>query len=116
MCATNFRASLDAALLRRFEYRLELQALSAVQRRALFCETALGWDGTADAPPLEAHVAARLERLDHLTPGDFANVVRRVRALQLQLQLQPDAAAWVQELEDEHAAKPGVALGGIGFL
>jgi hypothetical protein len=39
-------------------------------------------------------------------------VVRRVRALELQ----PDPAAWVQELEAEHATKPDAVRGGIGFL
>jgi len=114
VCATNFRGHLDAALLRRFEYRLELQTLAIAQRRALFCETALGWDGadTAALPSLDAQVVARLDRLERLTPGDFANVVRRVRSLQLQ----PDSAGWLDELEAEHSTKPGAARGGIGFL
>jgi hypothetical protein len=65
------------------------------------------------APPaLDARVSARLDRLDRLTPGDFANVVRRVRALELQ----PDADGWLDELEAEHATKPGAARRGIGFM
>lgn len=114
VCATNFRNHLDMALLRRFEYRLDLQALSTAQRHGLFCETALGWDGADEAkrPPLNTRASARLDRLGQLTPGDFANVVRRVNALQLQ----PDAAGWLDELEAEHATKPGASRGGIGFL
>lgn len=112
VCATNFGRQLDAALLRRFEYRLELLPLDAGQREALFRETALGWDARGTPPELAPEVAARLHRLDQLTPGDFANVVRRVRALQLSL----DAAAWLGELEAEHAAKPGAARSGIGFV
>lgn len=113
MCATNFRASLDLALLRRFEYRLELQALDCGQRRALFCESALGWggDGEEPQPALDTHVGTRLDRMDQLTPGDFANVVRRVRSLQLHL----DAGGWLDELQAEHETKPGVGRKTIGF-
>ncbi|MBC5782635.1 AAA family ATPase [Ramlibacter sp. USB13] len=112
VCATNFGRHIDAALLRRFEYRLEMLPLRPEQREALFCETALGWSGEEPRPALAADVAARLHRLDQLTPGDFANVVRRVRALQLAL----DPAAWVGELEAEHAVKPGAQRAGIGFV
>lgn len=112
VCATNFGKQLDAALLRRFEYRLELLPLTVTQRAALFCEAALGWGGAGTAPELPLAVQARLQRLDQLTPGDFANVVRRVRSLQLAL----DPDGWVGELEAEHATKPGAAPGGMGFL
>ncbi|NML42504.1 AAA family ATPase [Ramlibacter sp. G-1-2-2] len=112
VCATNFGRHIDAALLRRFEYRLEMLALRGDQREALFCETALGWSGQDARPALAPEVLARLQRLDQLTPGDFANVVRRVTALQLQL----DADGWVGELEAEHATKPGARRGGIGFV
>jgi SpoVK/Ycf46/Vps4 family AAA+-type ATPase len=113
VCATNFGAGLDTALLRRFEYRLELQPLASAQRLDLFCEAALGWDGvTAGRPTVNAQVAARLGKLDWLTPGDYANVVRRVAALQLQL----DAAGWVDELQAEHDAKPGARRAVVGFM
>ena len=113
MCATNFRTSIHLALLRRFEYRLELQALDGAQRRTLFCESALGWSGDAaqPQPDLSAQVTARLDRMDQLTPGDFANVVRRVRSLQLQL----DAGGWLDELQSEHETKPGADRKAIGF-
>jgi transitional endoplasmic reticulum ATPase len=112
LCATNFRRDIDAALLRRFEYRMELLPLTAQQRQLLFCEVALGWDGSSgNRPSLAAQLAAALDKLDQLTPGDFANVVRRVHSLQLQL----DAGGWVEELRSEHEAKPGTGRGAIGF-
>jgi hypothetical protein len=108
MCATNFRTSLDPALLRRFGYRLELQALDCEQRRALFCESAMGWGGdpAQPQPPLDAQVAARLDRMDQLTPGAFANVIRRVRSLQLEL----DACGWLDELQAEQRRGADLAL------
>lgn len=80
----------------------------------MFCESAMGWggDGTGAQPALDASVAARLDRMDQLTPGDFANVVRRVRSLQLQL----DAAGWLDELHAEHETKPGAGRSVIGFM
>ena len=113
LCATNFGAGLDAALTRRFEYRLELQPLTISQRLDLFCETALGWNAAEpDRPPVDANVSAQLARLDLLTPGDFANVVRRISALQLEL----DPAGWVGELQAEQDAKPGARRAVLGFL
>ncbi len=113
LCATNFGSALDAAMMRRFEYRLELLPLTFSQRLELFCEAVLGWDPSEpNRPPIDAHLSARLAKLEWLTPGDFANVVRRVTALQLQL----DPGGWVDELQAEHDAKPGGGRAALGFL
>ncbi|MGY4828645.1 AAA family ATPase [Sphaerotilaceae bacterium SBD11-9] len=113
VCATNFQAQLDPALLRRFEFRLEMLTLSRVQRTALFCECALGWKPSdGEQPVIDSAVARRLNGLDALTPGDFANVIRRLGALELKL----DAAGFLEELEGEHAAKLGSGGARIGFL
>ena len=111
--ATNFGRSIDGALLRRFEFRLELQALTTVQRLDLFANVALDWDptGTDSRPLLDAKVEAELARLDLLTPGDFANVVRRIHALDLHL----EPSGWVEELRMEHETKPGAQRTTIGF-
>lgn len=113
ICATNFQAQLDPALLRRFEFRLEMQALSREQRTAMFCECALDWNPEAcEQPVIDSAVARRLDGLDALTPGDFACVVRRLSSLELKL----DAAGFLEELEGEHAAKLGAGGARIGFL
>jgi hypothetical protein len=52
----------------------------------------------------------QLERLEGLTPGDYANAARRIRTLEL------PASAWLEELQAEHCAKSGVAGQRIGFL
>jgi hypothetical protein len=50
---------------------------------ALFCGAALGWSGEGAASVLDIGVLTRMQRLGQLTPDDFADVVRRVRALRL---------------------------------
>lgn len=113
VCATNFQAQIDPALMRRFEFRLDMLPLTRVQRTGLFCEAALGWspeDGPQ--PALDGFTRNALDALDALTPGDFANVVRRVRSLGLQL----DARGWIAELQAEHESKPGGGRAPIGFL
>lgn len=113
VCATNHRGQFDAALSRRFEFRLEFLPLSARQRCELFSEVALGWHpDSGSEPPIEPQLRMRLDRLDQATPGDFANMCRRVKALGLSL----TAEEWLDELESEHRAKPGASNGGIGFL
>ncbi len=114
ICATNHARVFDAALMRRFVFRIELLPLSAAQREALFRECVGSASGGAaiDDAPLEAMPRLRLRRLDELTPGDFANVGKRFAALGLA----GSVDAWITELEAEHRAKPGCARGAIGFL
>ena len=89
-CTTNYAERLDPATLRRFNFKVVLDYLSAEQASAafrLFFEL--------DPPP-------RLSALSGLTPGDF-DVVRRRAALLEQLD---DADALVSMLYEECAAKP----------
>lgn len=113
VCATNFGGEIDAALMRRFEFRLQLLALSLPQRLDLFANVALGWqpEGHVPRPQLAGEVQSALQALDLLTPGDFANVVRRIDSLQLTL----DANGWLAELRAEHDTKPGARRSAIGF-
>jgi SpoVK/Ycf46/Vps4 family AAA+-type ATPase len=113
VCATNFGGEIDAALMRRFEFRLQLLALSVPQRLDLFANVALGWDPekAGPRPQLAGEVQSALQALDLLTPGDFANVVRRIDSLQLAL----DVNGWLVELRAEHDTKPGARRSGIGF-
>lgn len=73
IATTNLAANLDKACLRRFDMKLEFKALSVKQRLALFkkeCEL-LGFN-------VPKSVQSELERLEGLTPGDFAAVKRRI--------------------------------------
>jgi transitional endoplasmic reticulum ATPase len=72
---TNLFDTLDEAALRRFDVKLRFDYLSAQQRRALFADRcgALNLGEPDDACERE------LARLDTLTPGEFAAVIRRHR-------------------------------------
>ena len=71
--ATNLMAGIDAAALRRFDFKLSFRALNPVQRLALFAREALN-DASA---PVAPDFARYLETLQGLTAGDFANVCRQ---------------------------------------
>lgn len=97
VAATNFARRLDPAALRRFVFKIELQALS---------------------PPLAARAWVRffggaapagLARVAGLTPGDFAVVAR-----QLRYRVGASAAEILDLLEAEARAKPEPAVP-IGF-
>lgn len=112
ICATNFASDLDSALMRRFTFRLRFMPLSVLQRQQMYAEQALGWEPARGLPLpcLDTLAQRRLERLDRLTPGDFANAGRRLRRLGL------GPGAWLDELESEHAAKAQTSSARIGFV
>jgi len=69
VCTTNFVEKLDPATQRRFTFRIRFDFLSVDQ-------LPLAWAAHfSSSPPKE------LSTLDRLTPGDFANVARRMQAL-----------------------------------
>ena len=110
VCATNHAGSFDAALMRRFTFRMDFRPLNHRQRCEMYAELALGWQPEGEVPPvLDRCAEARLAGLDGLTPGDFANTARRIRTLAL------PAQCWLDELETEQAAKPGARTVRIGF-
>lgn len=73
IAATNLMSGIDAAALRRFDFKLHFRALNPTQRQALFAREALG-DALAPVPPA---LGRHLDGLHGLTPGDFANVCRQ---------------------------------------
>jgi SpoVK/Ycf46/Vps4 family AAA+-type ATPase len=112
VCATNRVADFDAALMRRFMFRLEFKPLDHRQRQELYAELVSGWV-PAEAehfPELDTETATRLRALELLTPGDFANVAKRMRHLGL------PTSSWMEELEAEHAAKGQGTWTRVGFV
>ncbi len=73
VAATNLMDGLDAAALRRFDFKLHFRPPNASQRLALFAREVFG-DAALHAEILPAF-AHKLNGMDGLTPGDFANVV-----------------------------------------
>lgn len=112
VCATNHAEHFDAALMRRFTFRLEFRPLHSSQRMELYAELAQGWHVGAGPAALQVDDATRqqIERIEGLTPGDYANAARRIRALDL------PASAWIDELKAEHRSKPGIHSQPIGFV
>lgn len=97
ICATNRFDRLDSAVMRRFTFKVGFAALDAVQRRQMFVTEALR--GVAD--DLLPSWRTRLEDMDGLTPGDFANVKRQIQLLGVRL----DGGRWIEALDQELAAK-----------
>ena len=109
ICTTNLFDELDEAALRRFSFKIRFLPLKPEQRERMFVMEAL--DGAADA--LTAEQAARLHRLDALTPGDYAAVQRQADVLGVGFT--PDE--FLAQLEAEHRVKPEVRRRrDMGFL
>lgn len=106
VASTNLVDTLDAAALRRFDFKVRFDCLRSDQRRALLARIC----GIADGD-LPAATLATLDRLNHLTPGDFANVLRQFRVTGEP----PEPAPFVQRLAAEVALKPEVRHRAIGF-
>jgi len=105
IASTNLMDSLDSACLRRFDLKIEFRHLKPEGSWTLFQDTAssLGLEvGESDRH--------KLGRIRHLTPGDFANVMRQSR-------LQPikSAAQLLDQLKAEVAMKPESRTKSLGF-
>ena len=105
VASTNLVDTLDAASLRRFDFKFKCDWLTREQRRAMLTRICgNGADVDAAFPVLES--------LDQLVPGDFANVLRQLRVTG-----EPAAARRVvQLLAQEVAMKPTARSRRIGFL
>jgi SpoVK/Ycf46/Vps4 family AAA+-type ATPase len=108
ICATNLFDQLDKAALRRFVFKIAFDYLTINQRQALFAESI-----NLDANRLESDHQRRLQRLDHLTPGDYATVLRQAAILKQSL----SADQLIEQLEKESALKNGQRVQrSIGFI
>ncbi|MFP4486438.1 MAG: AAA family ATPase [Campylobacterales bacterium] len=75
IATTNLKDNLDQASLRRFDLKLEFRALSPSQALSLFIQEARA----LGISPISKATKAKVERLDMLTPGDFAAIKRQAR-------------------------------------
>jgi SpoVK/Ycf46/Vps4 family AAA+-type ATPase len=78
LCSTNLMDALDPASLRRFDFKVKLDYLEGKQAWVLFKEV-LKDQGLP--VPESQFISAQISRLDNLTPGDFATVVRQSRLI-----------------------------------
>ena len=72
ICTTNLLARLDTAVLRRFQLRLEFEALREDQLLALFAQTFGRAPTPGEAPALRRLAGSAI-------PADFANIARVLR-------------------------------------
>lgn len=109
IASTNLVDSLDAASLRRFDFKIKFDYLTRAQRRALLARVAT--DGATETE-YDEHALARLDRLELLTPGDFANALRQLRVTG-----EPATRSrLVALLEAEASMKPEGRHRAIGFI
>jgi SpoVK/Ycf46/Vps4 family AAA+-type ATPase len=108
VASTNLVDALDAASLRRFDFRLKFDYLARDQRRRFFARICPDAAAVLDADA----VGRRLDRLDCLTPGDFTNVLR-----QFKVRGEPvNARECVELLGREMAIKPEGRKRSMGFV
>lgn len=112
ICTTNLMAKLDEASLRRFDFKVKFDYLSAEQRWALFeQESSRLGSALPDNPETLAALKQQINRLTKLTPGDFAVVGRQV----VVLGHTPEPERIIAVLEQECKAK-GESFQKIGFV
>lgn len=117
VCATNHSNVFDAALMRRFVFRLAFAPMTLPQRALMFAETVLSMpiidcDAGDLTSTLPRDVVHGLVKLDRLTPGDFANVKKRFATLGCEA----TAEQWLVELQEEQSAKGLSPCRGMGFM
>jgi SpoVK/Ycf46/Vps4 family AAA+-type ATPase len=109
ICTTNLFDRIDEAALRRFSFKLRFLPLLPEHRERMFVAEAL--DGQAGL--LTDGIREGLRRLELLTPGDFAAVVRQYRLLAHEA----SPEEFLEQLAREHRAKPDVRFDKpLGFL
>ncbi len=100
ICTTNLFDRIDEAALRRFTFKIQFKPLTREQREKMFATEAL----EGNAANLTGKICDRLNKLQMLTPGDFASVKRQITLLDETLT--PDE--FLEQLEQEHKVKPDI--------
>lgn len=106
IASTNLMTGLDQAALRRFDLKVKFDFLRPEQA----CELLRRYCGQLHLAAPQHDLLTRMMRLQRLTPGDFAAVLRQHRFHPIQ-----SPATLVSALEAECAVKEG-AKAAIGFL
>ena len=95
--STNLMDILDPAALRRFDLKLKFDYLSTIQRQD-FAQKQAKYLGLGELNEDDLHF---IERLNLLTPGDFAAVTRRHQFAPFE-----EAKSWLNALQEECEIKP----------
>lgn len=109
ICTTNLLDKLDAASLRRFDWKIAFSAMTASQRWAFFLQEFHLLGGNIEtARSLQPMVR---QQLSGLTPGDFAPVTRQFRLLRRI----PSASEFFDRLRSELATKGGLVVDSVAY-
>jgi len=107
IASTNLVDMLDAASLRRFDFKIRFGYLRREQRRAMLARVC----GESANEAAMATAVSVIDRLEQLTPGDFTNVLRQLHATGESV----EPARVLRLLTAEVAFKPEARHRGIGF-
>lgn len=111
VCSTNLYEHLDQAVMRRFTLKIRFDPLRPGQRWDLFVASLEAMRVALPAGDGLDAMRRRLDALDGLTPGDFANVQRQSRMLDRAVTAEEFLAA----LEHERRSKPFASRAPLGF-
>ncbi len=108
ICSTNLMRDIDQASLRRFDFKIFFDYMKRGQRWQLFVRHLQRYGSNLSNIAREKVV---IDRLDSLTPGDFAVARRQFEVLNRT----PTPMEFSATLEKECKAKPGISKA-IGFI
>jgi transitional endoplasmic reticulum ATPase len=108
VASTNLIDTLDAASLRRFDFKVKFGYLTREQRR-LMLQRIVASSSAEDVGSAQA--LAALDRLEYLAAGDYANALRQLRVTDEE----PTSVRLVQLLSAEAMMKPEAKHRSIGF-
>jgi len=109
-CATNFLEVLDNAVFRRFALKIKFDYLRPDQNWELF-KDCLAQGGSRISREREHVWKAQVESIQHLTPGDFANIKRQLQLMDGKM----DPERFIEGLLKESSLKPGSSTKKAGF-
>jgi hypothetical protein len=113
IAATNLFQDIDAAALRRFDFKLEFLPLKPEQSWKMFCNET-GFDEKRSSKPEVESLRKQLFAIKNLAPGDFATCKRQANLLMEDEPMTTDV--WLEQLAAEAKAKmAGLTRKGLGF-
>lgn len=105
IASTNYMDMIDSAAMRRFDIKLKFDYMKPAQVKIMFIELAGLFSLTVDD-----YLLAKIEKVTHITPGDFVAVKRKSRLIAIN-----STEDLLKMLQDECAFKPDALNRSIGF-
>lgn len=106
IASTNYMDMIDSAAMRRFDIKLKFDYMKPAQVKIMFIELAGLFSLTVDD-----YLLAKIEKVTHITPGDFVAVKRKSRLIAIN-----STEDLLKMLQDECTFKPDALNRRIGFI